>query len=225
MGSTPSSWGTKVLTKWAPQMQQGRPWQSASKPQGGLNNKCIKGIVRTSWVSWWYSSRYNDYRHKGVNRRNMCATNANCIVLPTSTGAKGCTLNAMTATIITISMADASSTISATTAVVADKLDNKKSPLRARTRASSPDAYMLSMPITHTTSAVLTCATKRANNNNSQAATTTKKHSRGGTCTTRHTRDDCWTNSKSSCLAEPGTRPQWRKNKCASDDNKKYHVG
>jgi hypothetical protein len=34
-------------------------------------------------------------------------TNANCIVLPTSAGVKGRTLNAMTATILTISMADA----------------------------------------------------------------------------------------------------------------------
>jgi hypothetical protein len=115
-------------------------------------------------------------------------------------------LDAMTATIITISMVDASSTSSATTMVLADKSGDKKSPLSARTRASSPDAYTASMPITRTTSAMLICATKHANNNNLQAATTTQKnHSRSDTCTTRHARNDCWTSSKLSCLAEPGT--------------------
>jgi hypothetical protein len=47
--------------------------------------------------------------------------------LPTNAGAKGCTLNAKTATIVTISMADASSTSSAMTAVTANKGNNKKS--------------------------------------------------------------------------------------------------
>ncbi len=53
--------------------------------------------------------------------------NANCTVSPNSAGAKGCTLNVTTATIVTVSMADASSTSSATTAVAANKRDNKKS--------------------------------------------------------------------------------------------------
>jgi hypothetical protein len=83
--------------------------------------------------------------------------------------------DAMTATIITVSMVDASSTSSTRTVVVADKSGNKKSPLSARTRASSPDAYTASTPITRTMSVMLICATKRANNNNLQAATTTQK--------------------------------------------------
>jgi hypothetical protein len=152
-------------------MQQGRPWWSASKPQGGLDNKCNKGIVRALWVSRQYSSRYDDYCRKGVNRRNACATNANYIVLPTSAGAKGRKLNAMTATIVTVSIVNASSTSSATTAVAADKRNDKKSTPSARTRASSPDAYTASTPITRMTSAALICTTKRANNNNLQAAT------------------------------------------------------
>ncbi len=30
-----------------PLMQRGKPWQLASEPQGGLADKCIKGIMRT----------------------------------------------------------------------------------------------------------------------------------------------------------------------------------
>jgi hypothetical protein len=36
----------KALTRQAPHSQQGMPWQSALKPQGGLANKHNKGIVR-----------------------------------------------------------------------------------------------------------------------------------------------------------------------------------
>ncbi len=38
-----------------------------------------------------------------------------------------------------------------------------------------------------------------------QVQTTTKKHSRHDTCTTHHARNNCWTSSKLSCLAEPVT--------------------
>jgi hypothetical protein len=131
--------------------------------------------------------------------------NANYIVLSTRAGAKGRKLNATMATIITISMANASSTSSATTAVAADKRNKKKSPPSARTRASSPDAYTASKPITSMTSAALIHATKRTNNNNSHAATKQQKHSRGDMCTTCHMRNNRWTSSESSCLAEPGT--------------------
>jgi hypothetical protein len=48
----------------------------------------------------------DEYRRKDVNHHNACVTNANCNVLQTSTGVKGHTLDAMTATIITVSMAD-----------------------------------------------------------------------------------------------------------------------
>ncbi len=69
--------------------------------------KMQQGHVRALWVSQQYSYRNNKYRCKDVNHRNACATNANCHVLPTSAGVKGCTLDAKTATILTISMADA----------------------------------------------------------------------------------------------------------------------
>ncbi len=52
----PSLWGPKALTRRASQPQQGRPWQSASKPQDGLADKRDKSVVRASWVSWQYSS-------------------------------------------------------------------------------------------------------------------------------------------------------------------------
>ncbi len=37
---------------------------SASEPQGGHTNKHNKGVVRTLSVSWWYSSRNDNHRHK-----------------------------------------------------------------------------------------------------------------------------------------------------------------
>jgi hypothetical protein len=101
-----SLWDAKALTRSAPQTQWGRPWQSASKPQGGLIDKSNKGIVRASWVSQLYSYRDNKYCRKGVNYCKVCATNANCNVLLTSAGVKGPMLNATTATIVTVSMAD-----------------------------------------------------------------------------------------------------------------------
>jgi hypothetical protein len=73
-----------------------------------------------------------------------------------------------------------------------------------RTRASSPDTYTVSTPITRTTSATLNHATKRANNNNN-LQTATKKHSRHDTCTTHHACNNRWTSSKLSRLAEPVT--------------------
>ncbi len=105
--STQSLWDAKVLTRGAPQMQWGRPWQSASKPQSGLVNEHNKGIMRALWVSQQYSYCNNKYCRKGVNYCKACSTNANCNVLPTSAGVKGRKLNAMTATIVTISMANA----------------------------------------------------------------------------------------------------------------------
>jgi hypothetical protein len=55
--------------------------------------------------------------------------NANCDVLLTSAGVKGCTLDVTTATIITVSMADVSSTSSTTDddGCSDDKRNNKKS--------------------------------------------------------------------------------------------------
>ncbi len=50
MQSAPSLWGAKALTGQAPQTQQVRPWQSASKPQGGLNNKCNKGFLSIATI-------------------------------------------------------------------------------------------------------------------------------------------------------------------------------
>jgi hypothetical protein len=93
--------------------------------------------------------------------------------LPNSTGVKGHTLNATAATIVTIIMASASSTSSVTMAVtVTTSATRRRVSPSMRTRASSPDAYMVSTPITYTTSAMLICATKRANNNNNlQTAT------------------------------------------------------
>jgi hypothetical protein len=127
--------------------------------------------------------------------------------LLTSAGVKGHTFNATTATIVTVSMADASSKSSATLAVAATTSATTRmiSP-SARTRASSPDAYTTSMPITHTMSATLVHATKCTNNNNNlQTVTKQKKHSHHDTCTTSNARNDHWTSSEASCLAEPVT--------------------
>jgi hypothetical protein len=108
--------------------------------------------VRALRVSRRYSYRDNEYRRKSVNQRKACGTNANCNISPTSAGVKGRTLNATTATIVTVSMADAN------------------------------------------------------NYNNSQTATKQQqKQSRRDTYATRHARDNCWTSSKSSRLAEPVT--------------------
>jgi hypothetical protein len=115
----------------------------------------------------------------GINRHKACMTNVNCNVLPTSTGVKGPMLNGTMATIVTVSMANARSTSSATMAVVATTSTTTRRVFPStRTRASSPDAYTASMPITCTTSAMLIRTTKHANNNNNlQTATKqTKKH-------------------------------------------------
>ena len=86
-------------------------------------------------------------------------------------------LDAKKATIITVSMADANSTSSATMAVVpmTSATTRRVSP-STRTRASSPDAYTASTPITRTTSAALICAIKHTNNNNNLQAATKKTH-------------------------------------------------
>jgi hypothetical protein len=102
------------------------------------------------------------------------------------------------------------------------QVQQQKSPPSARTRTSSPDAYMVSTPITPTMSAALICTTKRTNNSNLQAATTTTKHSRGDTCTTQHhAGDDCWTSSKLSRLAEPGTPSPVRKEQAHKQEQQK----
>jgi hypothetical protein len=86
-----------------------------------------------------------------------------CDVLPTSAEATGCTLNAMTATIVTVSMANASGTSSATTAVAAmTSATTRRVASSARTKASKSVAYMASMAITCTTIAALIRATKHA---------------------------------------------------------------
>ncbi len=130
-------------------MQWGRPWQSASKPQGSLANEHDKGIVRVLGVSQQYSSHNNDY---------SCTTNANCNVLPTSAGVKDHTLNATMTTIVTVNMANGSSTSSATMAVTATtSVTTRRVSPSARTRASSSATYTASTPITCTTSATLIC--------------------------------------------------------------------
>ncbi len=48
-----------------------------------------------------------------MNCCNTCATNANCNIPPISTGVKGCMLDETKATIVTVSMTNASSTSSA----------------------------------------------------------------------------------------------------------------
>jgi hypothetical protein len=97
----------------------------------------------------------------------MCTTNANCNISPTSSGVKGCTLNATTATIVTVSMANKNNTSSVTMAVEGTtSMTTRRVSPSARTRASSPDAYMVSTPIAHTTSVTLIHATKCRNNNN-----------------------------------------------------------
>ncbi len=57
--------------------RRGELWQLASKPQGGLADKRDKGVVRTLWVSWWYSSRDNNLCQRSINNRNASTTNAN----------------------------------------------------------------------------------------------------------------------------------------------------
>ncbi len=144
----------QALTRGASQMQWGRPWWSASKPQGSLADKCNKGIVRASLVSQWYSYCNDNYHCKGVNCCKVCSTNTDCNVFLTSAGVKGRLLDAKKATIITVSMADANSTSSATMAVVpmTSATTRRVSP-STRTRASSPNSYRVSTTITCTTSA------------------------------------------------------------------------
>ncbi len=61
------------LARRTPRTRRGRPWgQSASMPQGGLTNEHDKSVVRALWVSRRNSSRYDDYRCRGVNRRDAC---------------------------------------------------------------------------------------------------------------------------------------------------------
>ncbi len=136
--------------------------------------------------------------------------------LPTSAGVKGCTLNATTATIVTLIMTNASSTSSATTAVmVTTSSTTRRVSPSARTRASSPDAYTASKLITHMMSAALICTTKCANNNNKcKQQKNRKKQSHRDTYAMRHTRGDCWKSSKSSRLAEPVTPSPVTKDKC-----------
>jgi hypothetical protein len=164
--STQSSWDTKALTRGAPPTQQGRTWQSALKPRGGLVDECNKGIVRALWVSWQYSYRGNKYCRKDVNCCNACATNANCNIFPTSAGVKGRTLNAMMATIVTVSMANA--------------------------------------------------------NNNNNKSKQQKKQSHCDTYAMRHTRVNCWTSSKLSCLAEPVTLSSVTKEQTQAMTTKNY---
>jgi hypothetical protein len=55
------------------------------------------------------------------------------------------------------------------------------------------------------TATIVTVSMANANNNNNKRKQQTKKHSRHDTYTTCHARNDCWTSSKLSCLAEPVT--------------------
>jgi hypothetical protein len=74
-------------------------------------------------------------------------------------------IDATMATIAVAIMADASSTGSATTAVMATTCATTgRGFLSAKTRASSPVAFTASMPNTRTKSAVLICATKHIRN-------------------------------------------------------------
>ncbi len=122
-----------------------------NKPQShkaALLTNVTKSVRRALWVLQKYSSCNNNYCHRSINICNVCATNANCNILPTSAGATGCMLNATTATIVTISMANASSTSSTTMAVVATtSTTTRRDPPHARTRASSPATYTASTPI------------------------------------------------------------------------------
>jgi hypothetical protein len=138
----------------------------------------------------------------------------------------GRTLNATMATIVTISMVDASSTSSATTAVVVttSTTTRRVSP-SARARASSPDAYMASTSITCLTSIALIRAIKSVNYNNKHKQQQ-YKHSRNDMCTTCHECNNHWTSSEASHLAEPVTLSlSSDKRTSASADNKKYHFG
>jgi hypothetical protein len=63
------------LVRQTPRMQRGRPWQqSASMSQGGLADEQDKSVVMALWVSQQNSSCNNDYRCRGVNRRNACTS-------------------------------------------------------------------------------------------------------------------------------------------------------
>ncbi len=141
--------------------------------------------------------------------------NANCNLSPTSTGVRGRTLDATTATILTVSMTDASNTSSTTMAVAAttSALARRVSP-SARTRASSPNAYRVSTPIPYTMSAVLIHAAKSTNNNNMCKQQKTGKN---------NAHDDCWTSSKLSCLTEPVTPSLLTKGKHKQQQQKNYH--
>jgi hypothetical protein len=119
-------------------------------------NQSIRGFVM------------NEYCHKGMNCHKACMMNANCDILMTSAGVKGCMLDATMATIIIVSMAnDASSTSSRTRAVVAttSATIRRVSP-STRAWASSPDAYSASTSFTRRTSAALISAIKHGNYNN-----------------------------------------------------------
>jgi hypothetical protein len=63
---------------------------------------------------------------------------------------------------------------------------------------------MASTPITRMTIAALIRATKHANYNN-KCKQQQQQRSRDDTCTTRHARNNHWTSSNASCLAEPVT--------------------
>ncbi len=48
--------------------------RAMAKPQGGLADKCNKGVVRTSWVSRQYSSCNDNHCQRKVDCRNASAT-------------------------------------------------------------------------------------------------------------------------------------------------------
>jgi hypothetical protein len=133
--------------------------------------------------------------------------NTNCNGWLTSAGVKGCTLDPTMATIITVSMTNARSTSSAMTAVAATtSMTTRRVSPSARTKASSPDAYTASTPITCMMSAVLIRTTKRVNNNNKcKHKKNGKRQSHCDTYPMRHMHNNRWTSSKSSRLAEPVT--------------------
>ncbi len=49
--------------------------RAVAKPQGGLANKCNKGIMRTSWISRQYSSRDDNHCQRSIYHCNASATN------------------------------------------------------------------------------------------------------------------------------------------------------
>jgi hypothetical protein len=88
-------------------------------------------------------------------------TRASCAILPTSAGAKGSMHDTTMATILTVFLANASSTCSVMMAVATmTRATTRGVPPSARTRTSSPVAYTASVPITRTTITMLTCVTK-----------------------------------------------------------------